>query len=337
MRIKGSIATGLLIGLAISLITVPHKASATSFVTLTITVDSDSAGNIPNSSSSARAYSRGGSGGNYSQKTTYINKSFVLLVPKDENLVLELVLDYGTVGKNSSQEYRFENIRNYVPRISFASKDDGLNFKTDTTINIPLPWAMEMLNINVTDSQLNLMKNVTVNENFLSAWGTEIKLRNLDWTMRQDQDHTYSTNGNFQFVYYKVPNMKLGFVYHEAGVISPDRSDRVKDRYGPNNSYTRVFNAGDFQDINLCFIYNLDSTKSTNPKCFDNVLKEKVAADLKAKQEAEAKAAADLKAKQEAEAKAAAKKKITITCLKGKLVKKVTGMKPVCPKGYKKK
>ena len=29
-------------------------------------------------------------------------------------------------------------------------------------------------------------------------------------------------------------------------------------------------------------------------------------------------------------------KKVTITCKKGKLVKKVTGLKPTCPKGYKK-
>jgi len=73
----------------------------------------------------------------------------------------------------------------------------------------------------------------------------------------------------------------------------------------------------------------------------------KAAADLKAKQEAAAKAALELKAKQEAEAKAiadklaaakaAALKKTTITCLKGKSVKKVTAVKPVCPKGYKKK
>ena len=66
---------------------------------------------------------------------------------------------------------------------------------------------------------------------------------------------------------------------------------------------------------------------------------EKAAAELKAKQEAEAKAAAELRAKQEAEAKAAlaAKKKTTITCVKGKLTKKVTAVKPTCPKGYKKK
>ena len=68
-----------------------------------------------------------------------------------------------------------------------------------------------------------------------------------------------------------------------------------------------------------------------------------VAAELKAQQAAEAKiaadkAAADLKAKQEAAAKAsAATKKTTITCVKGKLTKKVTAVKPVCPKGYKKK
>ena len=60
----------------------------------------------------------------------------------------------------------------------------------------------------------------------------------------------------------------------------------------------------------------------------------KAAAELKAKQEAEAKAAAELKAKQEAEAKAAALKKTTITCVKGKLSKKVTAVKPKCPSGY---
>jgi len=64
----------------------------------------------------------------------------------------------------------------------------------------------------------------------------------------------------------------------------------------------------------------------------------KAAAELKARQDAEeaaAKAAAELKAKQEAEAKAAALKKSTITCIKGKLTKKVTAVKPKCPTGYK--
>jgi hypothetical protein len=59
------------------------------------------------------------------------------------------------------------------------------------------------------------------------------------------------------------------------------------------------------------------------------------AAELKAKLDAEAKAAAELIAKQEADAKAASLKKKTITCVKGKLTKKVTAVKPKCPSGYK--
>ena len=68
----------------------------------------------------------------------------------------------------------------------------------------------------------------------------------------------------------------------------------------------------------------------------------KAAAELKAKQEAEAKAKAEAeaKAKAEAEAKAkleASKKKTTITCVKGKVTKKVSAVNPKCPKGYKRK
>jgi hypothetical protein len=63
----------------------------------------------------------------------------------------------------------------------------------------------------------------------------------------------------------------------------------------------------------------------------------RIEVELKTKLEAEAIAAADLKAKQEAAAKAAALKKTTITCVKGKLTKKMTAAKPKCPTGYKKK
>ena len=99
--------------------------------------------------------------------------------------------------------------------------------------------------------------------------------------------------------------------------------------------------------LNLLFV---------TPEADAKEAKAKAAAELKAKQEAEAKAAAELKAKQEAEAaaaqvaaelkakkdaeakaKAAALKISTITCIKGKLTKKVTAVKPTCPVGYIKK
>ena len=64
----------------------------------------------------------------------------------------------------------------------------------------------------------------------------------------------------------------------------------------------------------------------------DKAAADKAAAELLAKQELE------LKAQQEATAKAAAaKKKTTITCAKGKILKKVTSLSPKCPAGYKKK
>jgi hypothetical protein len=58
------------------------------------------------------------------------------------------------------------------------------------------------------------------------------------------------------------------------------------------------------------------------------------AAKDKAAQDAADKVAAQKKIADQA---AASKKKTTITCLKGKTIKKVTGVNPVCPKGYKRK
>jgi hypothetical protein len=61
--------------------------------------------------------------------------------------------------------------------------------------------------------------------------------------------------------------------------------------------------------------------------------------ELKAKQESNARAIGELKAKQDAVVKATAAKvastKTSITCVKGKLTKKATALKPKCPTGYK--
>jgi len=67
--------------------------------------------------------------------------------------------------------------------------------------------------------------------------------------------------------------------------------------------------------------------------------KAKAEAEAKAKAEAEAKAKAEAEAKakaeEEAKAKAALSKKTTITCVKGKKIKKVAAINPKCPTGYK--
>ena len=61
-----------------------------------------------------------------------------------------------------------------------------------------------------------------------------------------------------------------------------------------------------------------------------NTLIEKQNAEIKAEAEAKAKADADTKAK-------VIPTKTTITCIKGKTLKKVTAINPKCPAGYKKK
>lgn len=124
------------------------------------------------------------------------------------------------------------------------------------------------------------------------------------------------------------------------------------------------------RDFSLCGVFIGAGTRiglgvslgCTSPE--DKAIQAKAAADAASKAAAE-KAAADVadaaknKAAQEALDKVAAakaevqkkiaaieaqvakvtatQKKTTITCIKGKTTKKITGIKPVCPKGYKKK
>ena len=71
----------------------------------------------------------------------------------------------------------------------------------------------------------------------------------------------------------------------------------------------------------------LDEVAQLRASAADKAAADKAAAD---------KAAAD-KVIADAAAKSAALVKTTITCIKGKTLKKVTAVKPVCPKGYKKK
>ncbi len=98
----------------------------------------------------------------------------------------------------------------------------------------------------------------------------------------------------------------------------------------------------------------IDIGISVNPL---EVANKKAAAIAKAEAEAKAKAEAEARAKAEAEARAKAEteakakanqilttatskvttKKTTITCVKGKLTKKITQLRPKCPAGYKKK
>ena len=79
-----------------------------------------------------------------------------------------------------------------------------------------------------------------------------------------------------------------------------------------------------------------DAKVAADKAAADKAAADKAAADKAAADKAAAeKAAADVKAA--SDKTTAAKRMLSITCTKGKLVKRVTALKPVCPSGYKKK
>jgi len=161
----------------------------------------------------------------------------------------------------------------------------------------------------------------------------------------------------FQEINTLEPNVNIGRYGGVSSLLdSPDYSLLISDNTGSSVAINLIPKSELGKDSSNELIKKAESKKVE----LDATLKAKqeaearAAAELKAKQEAEAKAAADLKAKQEAEAKAAAElkskqeaaakaaaataattKKTTITCVKGKLTKKVTAVKPTCPSGYK--
>ena len=96
-------------------------------------------------------------------------------------------------------------------------------------------------------------------------------------------------------------------------------TERITRTYGPNQ-------AVEFSDA-LGPIADAIDIKNAMAAAAARDAKDKAAAD---------KVAADFLARQKAAAdKVAALKKTTITCVKGKLTKKVTAVKPKCPPGYK--
>jgi M6 family metalloprotease-like protein len=159
--------------------------------------------------------------------------------------------------------------------------------------------------------------------------------------------------GNDGLLVYLI-DMKVGSLKGPIS-IQPSEQDLVVNPRDDVEKYSRApLSTGQFVKVkDLVVFAETVGAGTASFRVFTNsefaikqIADAKAAAEFKANQEAEAKAAAEklvveLKAKQEADAKAAAdkaaKKKTTIICVKGKLTKKVTAVKPVCPKGYKKK
>lgn len=111
----------------------------------------------------------------------------------------------------------------------------------------------------------------------------------------------------------------------------------IKDNIGGKLSLTLIPKDLAKGDVAKQLFTEAENTRIANMKLEQAAKESKEAAELKAKQEADLKVAADIRAKQEAAEKVTPTKKITITCAKGKIFKKVTAVKPKCPSGYTQK
>jgi len=132
------------------------------------------------------------------------------------------------------------------------------------------------------------------------------------------------------YVNYTSANWKL------SDAISPEALAFITDRLGATKAETFKAEAAatDAANAKVDAANKAAELKAQAELKAIQEIQLKAALDFIAKQEAEAKTAAELKAKLE---KAAATKESIITCVKGKLIKKVTAVNPVCPQGYKKK
>jgi hypothetical protein len=114
--------------------------------------------------------------------------------------------------------------------------------------------------------------------------------------------------------------------------IAPNNVSAIKFQVSSDitrgSSTLRVIASG-FASLPVTVTVNVPLTEAEIKAAADKAAADKAAADKAAADKAAAdKAAAD---------KAAAVKKLTIACIKGKTVMKITAIKPTCPSGYRKK
>ncbi len=141
----------------------------------------------------------------------------------------------------------------------------------------------------------------------------------------------------------KCPVTVYNFKYGASGGSGPVIISPTAPGISGNGAQLDTLQAGEIIKVgtlNLSFVTpEADAKEAAELKAKqDSEVKaaaDKAAAELKAKQDAEARAATELKRKQDAEARAAIVRARTITCIKGKLTKKVTAVQPKCPAGYK--
>ena len=232
----------------------------------------------------------------------------------------------------------------YIPGNGNTGKSPGpFDFMGNTTGNAPSffgfqRWVQgwiedsQVICDNKTDSSIS-HSLTPLNENS----GKKLYVHPIDGSIAlaielRTESEFDSLNGNDGLLVYLV-DMNIGSLKGPIS-IQPSEQDVVLNPQDDVERYSRApLSSGQYVKVKDVVVLAEEVTKK------GATFKVLPASDFRAIQEVRAKEKVALEQKPilESEATAAAIKKTTITCIKGKLNKKVTAIKPKCPAGYKKK
>jgi hypothetical protein len=268
----------------------------------------------------------------------------------------------GSLKKPIRQNPGFSNWQTLIP--------SGLT--ENTSINLQLPKPIK-INLTVTDAQSKALSNAVIAPG--DSTHDTLQYGGHSWTgisrVQSGMASIFSSDGIFQLYFYPTSKTSLTYCQVQSltytqcstgSVTTPIFSVLEDASYqlclpinlGANNStpptcidsVIAAKAAADKAAADKAAADKAAADKAAADKAAaDKAAADKAAADKAAADEAAAdkaaadKAAADALAAQQAteRSKLTTLKKITITCVKGKLIKIVTGVKPTCPAGYKKK
>lgn len=209
---------------------------------------------------------------------------------------------------------QFSEIEMEWIRIAFQSWDDALGTLKFTEVLNPVDADISVGYVNL--PPLLIQQNIDA---YFNVWVDQSKFRNRATVKIGVHKESWFGIKN-QFVHalqHELGNvLGLGDIKPNAAITSV-QEDLWQEPYGS-------VPLSDFDTGMIRQLYGESTCPSTFPS------RQISEADLKAKQE--------LAAKTEAKSKASRKKlKISITCIKGKSIKKLVAVDPKCPSGYKKK
>ncbi len=208
-----------------------------------------------------------------------------------------------TSSENSISGISYDNIRTNPGFSNWSADLEPL--KGNKTLNFTTPAGVEV-NAIVADGQANASMNAVVQLSSINQEHDSYSFGGLVWTGIQrpsgNSGSFFSQDGSFTFYFYPTKNFS-GFSFYQT-------TDAKQPWLRLGNTYsTPKFSITKDISVQLCMPVNLGTSMKTADSCIENQLKYE----------------------------ATAVKKTTITCVKGKLTKKVTAIIPKCPAGYKKR